>query len=369
MDISKKARVIAFYLPQFHPISENDKWWGKGFTEWTNVGKAKPLFKGHYQPRVPADLGYYDLRMPEIREAQAQMAREAGIEGFMYWHYWFGNGKRLLEEPFCDVLTSGKPNFPFCLGWANESWKAKSWNSNSRDKILIEQLYPGVHDYEQHFFAVLTAFKDNRYITINGKPIFLIYQPFQIPSIKEFIQQWNYLAKSNGLLGIYFIARIEVHRFSDYNYLIENGVDAITMDRISAVEINMPKIIRNPLRYLRKLFNKPLIIPYKKASRHFTNKKQDILPNVFPSIIPNWDHSPRSGTRATILHESTPDLFERHVERTLEAIKNKPEQLKVVFLKSWNEWGEGNYIEPDVKFGKLYLEKLRNCINRNSQEA
>lgn len=125
--MSKKARVIAFYLPQFHPVPENDKWWGKGFTEWTNVGKARPLFKSHYQPRVPADLGYYDLRMAEVREAQAQMAKEAGIEGFMYWHYWFGKGKRLLERPFSEVLESGSPNFPFCLGWANHTWKSTTW--------------------------------------------------------------------------------------------------------------------------------------------------------------------------------------------------------------------------------------------------
>ena len=129
--MQKKARVIAFYLPQFHPIKENDEWWGKGFTEWTNVGKAKPLFKGHYQPRVPADLGYYDLRMPEVREAQADMAREAGIEGFMYWHYWFGNGKQILERPFNEVLSSGKPDFPFCLGWANHSWTRRTWNSDA----------------------------------------------------------------------------------------------------------------------------------------------------------------------------------------------------------------------------------------------
>ena len=126
--MNRKARVIAFYLPQFHPIPENDEWWGKDFTEWTNVGRAKPLFSGHYQPRVPADLGYYDLRLPEIREQQANMAREAGVEGFCYWHYWFGIGKRLLECPFNEVLASGCPYFPFCLGWANISWTKRNWN-------------------------------------------------------------------------------------------------------------------------------------------------------------------------------------------------------------------------------------------------
>ena len=172
-----KARVIAFYLPQFHPIPENDKWWGKGFTEWTNVGKAKSFFKGHYQPRIPADLGYYDLRVSETRKAQADMAKEYGVEGFCYWHYWFGNGKRLLERPFEEVLKSSKPDFPFCLGWANESWKAKVWdfNSTKRDRTLIEQLYPGDQDYKDHFYELLDAFKDNRYMRKNNKPICGIY--------------------------------------------------------------------------------------------------------------------------------------------------------------------------------------------------
>ena len=160
--MAKKARVIAFYLPQYHPIPENDKWWGKGFTEWTNVGRAKPLFRGHYQPRVPADLGYYDLRLPEVREAQAELAREAGIEGFCYWHYWFGNGKRLLERPFNEVLASGKPDFPFCLAWANESWKGFLHGVKGHN-TLIEQNYFGADDYETHFREILPAFLDHRY--------------------------------------------------------------------------------------------------------------------------------------------------------------------------------------------------------------
>ena len=173
-----KARVLAYYLPQFHPIPENDEWWGKGFTEWTNVGKAKPLFPGHYQPHVPADLGYYDLRVPETREAQAQMAREYGIEGFVYWHYWFGNGKRLLERPFNEVLESGKPDFPFALAWANETWSGFYHGLRDEKQILIEQTYPGEEDYIAHFNALLPAFKDKRYITCDGKPIFVIYHIF-----------------------------------------------------------------------------------------------------------------------------------------------------------------------------------------------
>ena len=173
-----KPRVIAFYLPQFYPFPENDEWWGKGFTEWTSVGKAKPLYRGHYQPKIPADLGYYDLRVASVREEQAKLAKEAGIEGFLYWHYWFGNGKRLMWEVFDEVLKTGNPDFPFCLGWANHSWYAKNWNKSATkgaDKLLIEQRYYGEKDYRMHFDYVINAFKDPRYLKEDGKPIFYIF--------------------------------------------------------------------------------------------------------------------------------------------------------------------------------------------------
>ena len=186
---SLKARVIAYYLPQYHPIPENDEWWGKGFTEWTKVAKARPLFRGHYQPHIPADLGFYDLRMPEVRAAQARLAREAGIEGFCYWHYWFGGGKRLLERPFQEVVASGQPDFPFCLGWANHDWTNKTWTRRSafsQEQILMKQTY-SEEDYERHFQALLGAFRDPRYITVDDKPLFLINEPRMMPDPTKFI--------------------------------------------------------------------------------------------------------------------------------------------------------------------------------------
>ena len=204
-----KARVIAFYLPQFHPTPENDKFWGKGFTEWTNATKAKPLFKGHHQPHIPADLGFYDLRMPEVREAQAELAREAGVEGFCYWHYWFGNGKQFLQKIFDDVVDSGKPDFPFCVGWANHSWTNKNWVNTktfSKDFYIAEQTYPGPQDHEAHFYSLLKAFKDKRYIKVDGKLLFYIFAPLQFPNVKEFMNLWQELAKKEGLPGFYFIA-------------------------------------------------------------------------------------------------------------------------------------------------------------------
>lgn len=364
---NKKARVIAFYLPQFHPIPENDEWWGKGFTEWTNVGKAKPLFKGHYQPKIPADLGYYDLRMPDVREAQAELARNAGVEGFMYWHYWFGNGKRLLADIFDDVLSSGKPDFPFCLGWANHSWYAKNWNSYGadEDKLLIEQEYPGERDYIEHFYTVLKAFKDKRYIRINGKPLFLIYAPFYFEEVSSFIDLWQKLARENGLTGIHFIGQALID--SDYLKLKEKGFDAVCRQGLK----NSIDKISNPIKnkILGRLRTKYDFIPinthdYKKISMAFIDNELYQKKDLYPTILPNFDHSPRSGRNGLILKNSTPEAFQKHVRATLNATQNKDSEENIIFLRSWNEWAEGNYMEPDMKFGKQYIDALNKEINK-----
>ena len=182
-------RPIAFYLPQFFPTKENDLWWEPGFTEWTNVARAVPLFKGQYQPRIPRDLGFYDLRVPETREKQVMLAKEAGIEGFCYWHYWFGNGRRLLADVFHDVVISGKPDFPFCLCWANHSWYKKTWDPTKPNTLLIEQTYPGTKDYEAHFYEMLPAFKDSRYMKVDGKLIFGVFAPNDIPDTNLFFDK------------------------------------------------------------------------------------------------------------------------------------------------------------------------------------
>ena len=200
-----KVRPIAFYLPQFYPTPENDEWWEPGFTEWTNVARAVPLFPGHYQPRIPRDLGFYDLRVPETRQKQAELAREAGIEGFCYWHYWFGGGKRLLHEVFDDVVRSGKPDFPFCLCWANHSWYSKTWDPDLPDKLLVEQTYPGEEDIIDHFNAMLPAFQDKRYMKVNGKLVFGVFDPSKI-DIKRMHEVWDRLAHEHGLDGFHFFA-------------------------------------------------------------------------------------------------------------------------------------------------------------------
>lgn len=369
--MNKKARIIAFYLPQYHPIPENDQWWGKGFTEWTNVGKAKPLFRGHYQPRVPADLGYYDLRMPEVREAQAEMAREAGIEGFMYWHYWFGNGKRLLERPFNEVLESRKPDFPFCLGWANHSWYAKNWNSAdaASNKLLIEQTYSGIDDAKQHFEFLIKAFRDKRYITVNGRPFLFIFDPIAIP--KDYLESFNIWAKGAGFEnGLYLVGNI-THDSIRKEDLLSKGFDAVTYQRLNVVtSLSLKKMGRlgrgiNRIYKTAKgfiLHRPPKMMDYRK--HYYTLiTEEDKAVDVIPCIVPQWDHTPRSGWNGSIFVNSTPDIFYKHVIEALDAIRNKSSNEKIIFLKSWNEWGESNYMEPDLKYGKEYIRALKSALD------
>lgn len=357
---NKKARVIAFYLPQFHPIDENNQWWGKGFTEWTNVGKAKPLFKGHYQPRVPADLGYYDLRLPEVKEEQAIMAKHAGIEGFAYWHYWF-SGKRLLEKPINEVIKTGKPNFPFCLAWANETWSG-IWHGNS-GKILIEQKYPGIEDYKNHFYAILDALQDDRYIKVNGRPLFYVYSPHLIPDTNVFFDCWNELAIKHGLKQFYFVSRCDNQKNAES--ILKIGYDAIQTNRLGEAMSLDSSLKSNWNRISRKILNNKFnldIWDYSKLSINLVNKN-DSLENYFPTILSGWDNSPRSGKRGRILTNYNPTVFDQHVKKVLDIVKNKNEETNVVFLRSWNEWAEGNYVEPDLKYGWDFLNILRKNIN------
>lgn len=357
----KVARVIAMYLPQFHPIPENDKTWGKGFTEWTNVGKAKPLFRGHYQPRVPADLGYYDLRLTEIREAQAQMARDSGIEGFMYWHYWFGNGKRVLERVFNEVLQSGKPDYPFCLGWANHSWSTKTWVSNNvKDTMIFEQLYPGVDDYVNHFYTLLPAFKDSRYIKVDGKPFFMIYAPLDFKDVSFFIDLWKNLAIENGLEGIHFVG-LASGAVELGNKILDLGFDAIVASNLWNAESRVKGRFRKLIEHkLRQSFPDFFLdrYSYKDIIRNFYTE-YDHMENCYPCIIPQWDRSARSGRKAVIYTGSTPELFNEHVKEALSIVEKKNDENKIIILRSWNEWAEGNYVEPDLRFGTSYLDVLK----------
>lgn len=382
-----KARVIAYYLPQYHPIPENDKWWGKGFTEWRNVAKAKPLFKGHYQPHIPADLGFYDLRMPEVREEQARLAKEAGVEGFCYWHYWFDKNHKLLDRPFNEVLRSGNPDFPFCLGWANHDWSNKTWEktkNNTQEVYLMKQTYKK-DEYLSHFKELLPAFNDKRYITVDGKPLFIVFDPQSLPD--DFITSWQLFAKENGLKGIHFVGilsniksfyinengkkiykRIKITDSPKdfFNEIFNKGFDAINSRGFVRAELGVNGRFR---QYLIKFLSAYLKInllkrfDYKKIIKYLLTE-EDRQENVYPTLLPNWDRSPRSGRKAVIYENSTPSEFEKHLKDVLKCVENKSDEHKIVFLMSWNEWAEGNYVEPDLKFGTGYLDVLkRNLVD------
>lgn len=354
------------YLPQYYPIPENDEVWGKGFTEWNNVVKARPLFRGHHQPNIPGDLGFYDLRLPEIREQQAELAREAGVEGFMYWHYWMGNGKRLLNRPIDEVLASGKPDFPFCFGWANHDWKTSTWttiHNFQRNKMICPVVYSGDQDYIDHFNWCLKAFKDSRYIKVDGKPFFLLYDATALPDAKHFFDLWNKLAQENGFPGIHFVG---LGRGSDI--YIENqlnlGYDAVASSLIwQAEQKTIGRFRKRWMTHLRRLID---WIPldkynYKDIVRNLRDDLK-VLDNIYPCVIPGWDRSSRSGRKAVIYYGSTPELWKQHVQQMVETVQNKPEEHKIIILRSWNEWGEGNYVEPDERWGHAYLDALHEVL-------
>ena len=353
-----RARLIAFYLPQFHPIPENDEWWGKGFTEWTNVARAKPLFPGHRQPNFPADLGFYDLRVPESRIAQADLARQYGIEGFCYWHYWFGGGKRLLERPFDEVLKSGKPDFPFCLAWANHTWSG-IWHG-CPDRVLIEQTYPGIEDFADHFYTMLDAFRDPRYMKVDGRNIFCVYRPFDLREPKLFMDTWRRLAEKEKVPGFYFVA------ITDYPWKMpKDGYDGFTTNppvamlthqEITPLEVETGRSSGADGRL-------PKIFSYEAFVRN-AFPKQTRRDEFYPCVVPNWDNTPRSGADGFILHDWTPDLYAEHLQEAIGLVADRPADRRVVFIKSWNEWAETNYLEPDLKWGKAYLEATRNAVGR-----
>ncbi len=384
--MNSNARVIALYLPQFHPIEENDRWWGPGFTEWTNVARTNPLFRCHAQPRIPADLGFYDLRLGETRVAQAQLARNAGVEAFCYYHYWFG-GKQLLERPFNEVVASGKPDFPFCLCWANHTWSNKTWQRKSavqQNTVLVEQTYPGHDDDVAHFYSLLPAFKDERYVKVDGKLLFAVYSVFDFPRIKEFLQTWRQLAEENGLPGFHFVGMcpstltfrprpdgtreraLPDLKSSErlFNYVLSLGFDAVNSYGKRRGEMLYEGKWRGLAKAVLRRCGLPsgnLRYDYAKTVQGFF-APEDAWETVYPTVLPQWDRTPRVASMDGIYVNATPDRFEHHLRHAIDIIKHKADDHKILFLKSWNEWGEGNYVEPDTTHGHGFLNAIAAAV-------
>lgn len=354
-------RLIAFYLPQFHPIPENDEWWGKGFTEWINVVKARPLFRGHYQPHLPADLGFYDLRLPEVRQSQADLAREYGIHGFCYYHYWF-NGRRILERPFNEVLTSGKPNFPFCLCWANENW-TRAWDGGS-SQILLHQNYSYADD-RAHIEHLLPILSDPRYIRIGGRPLLLIYRTELLPDPARTTETWRTVAVKAGV-GDLFMARVEsfisdVHPSKiGFDAAVEFAPDWRVVRQIYSGRL---KRMLMKVGLLSKAYVKHRIADYNDLVIDMLAKP---LPEFrrYRCVTPGWDNSARRAENATIFLNSTPESYGEWLKKVIlnELQADRPADERIVFVNAWNEWTEGNHLEPDQRWGRAYLNANMNAI-------
>ena len=351
------ARPIAFYLPQFHPIPENNAAWGEGFTEWTHVRQARPLFPGHRQPRVAGELGYYDLRDSRVRKLQTDLAREHGIEGFCYWHYWF-EGRRVLEVPFTKVLASREPDYPFCLCWANQSWTGV-WYGNP-DRIILEQTYGGRTDDEVHFAALLPAFRDPRYIRVDGKPLFVVFMPQNLtkdlPSPPAFAKRFKDLAQAAGLPGL-FLVGFGDQSWNPAHWHFDGALPHAPQHYTEGLApIGTETGAAQPTRYRYS--------DVAEAALRLKLRDCD-----YPCMIPNWDNTPRSSERGVVFLDEGPTAFGRHLADAITKVATRPPEHQLLFIKSWNEWAEGNYLEPDAEHGRGYLEALRDLVHRRDGKA
>lgn len=364
-----KLKLVAFYLPQFHRIPENDEWWGKGFTDWVSVKKARPLFPGHYQPRVPICENYYNLLDKKVVMRQAKQAKNAGIYGFCIYHYWFGD-KLLLEKPAENLLGWKDIDINFCFSWANESWIASwsklvegnVWNDSVKRNIkqgdyLIKQKYGDKCEWERHFKYLLPFFSDKRYIKKDNRPVFIIYKPNDIKNLKDMMKIWNKLAIDNGFCGIFFVAT------NDKKWR-RKGMDGMLMYEPSYTFCyEEEKIFDKGFWFLRgRDFFANVGLEFPKLAKYHTIWKKILKrkskKNVFPGIFVDFDSSPRKGKKGTIFIGASPLNFKKYLQRFIKKYADK----EFVFITAWNEWGEGAYIEPDKKYGDRYLKIIKECL-------
>jgi Glycosyltransferase WbsX len=343
-----EPKALAFYLPQYHPIPENDEWWGKGFTEWRNVSKARPLFPGHYQPHVPGELGYYDLRVPEVRTAQAELAGEHGVHGFVYYHYWF-HGRRLLERPFEEVLASGAPDFPFALCWANEEW-TRGWDAQT-GHVLVRQEF-SEEDDRAHIRDLLRAFEDPRYITIDGRPLMLIYRPTLIPDLVRTSEIWRSEVQRAGFPDLY-LCWVESWGTPPGG----QGPGPFGLD----ASVGFMPVARDQLHPALGTLRGHQVLDYQSAVESAL-ELLDCRWKRFPSVMVGWDNTARRIRGATIYHDATPERYEQWLRATADSLANVRTEENYLFILAWNEWAEGNHLEPDEHYGRAFLEATRSVL-------
>ncbi len=348
-----KVKRIAFYLPQYHPISENDDWWGKGYTEWHNVSKARPLFKGHEQPKLPGELGFYDLRLQETQENQSLLALHYGISAFCYWHYWFGGKKRLLSRPYGQMLTNENVRVQHCLCWANHDW-TRSWLGES-NKVMMKQKYYGAKDFKNHFYDMLPALSDTRYLRIKKSPLFGIYDP-NFPDAQLFMDTWQELASKEGISEITFFTFKRYHS-RNFESQINQGFKYYTKLNPSYDWHLMDhswnfKVKRKLYRWLQYSCTIYDYNTYVEASCNELEK------NEIPTVVANWDRTPRVKSNGELFINFSPKLFKTLNEKAQNLVEKRSVEESFYFIKSWNEWAEGNYLEPDQKNGRALLESI-----------
>ncbi len=352
---SDEVKAIAFYLPQYHPVPENDEWWGAGFTEWTNVSQAKPLFPGHYQPHVPADLGYYDLRLPEVREAQAELAKRHGIHGFCYYYYWFA-GRRILERPLQEVLETGKPDFPFCICWANENW-SRRWDGSEHD-VLLNQVHSEENDIK-FIHDVIPILKDPRYIRVNGKPILIVYRLPLLPDPLKTANLWRKICRDEGLGEIYLCA-VESFGYSNPN---KDGFDAAV--QFPPHDVRVLASSNNEIDGLSEDYTGVLYdydeVVFNELNREIPNYKR------FRGVMCSWDNTARKKKAGNVFLNATPESYELWLRGVVDYTRNSlPAGERLVFINAWNEWAEGTHLEPDLKFGHGFLEATQRALGANT---
>ncbi len=350
--MSADIRAIAFYLPQFHPIPENDAWWGAGFTEWRNVVRARPNFAGHYQPHLPADLGFYDLRLPETRAQQADLARAHGIGAFCYYHYWFSR-KRLLQRPFDEVLASGAPDFPFCICWANESW-TRRWDGLDSEVLIAQSYHDG--DALALIRDLLPAFADRRYVRVDGKPLLLVYCPDAIPDPRGWAEIWRGAARDAGHTDLYLALVQSVN---------QTTMDPAVIGYDAAVEfpphLTLSQEIAPDPNSVRRGFRGDILDYVSCAQNALARARPDY--RLFRGVMTGWDNTPRVPDIAHCFVNAEPANYERWLETaaTLTREWHKGDE-RIVFVNAWNEWAEGCHLEPDLRYGRAFLEATRRAL-------
>lgn len=369
-------KVIAFYLPQFHAIPENDAWWGEGFTEWVNVKKAKPLFEGHEQPRIPYENNYYNLLEPDVMRWQITLAKEYGVYGFCFYHYWF-DGHKLLEKPVESFLKDTTMELPFCLCWANEHW-TNAWVSKE-NKVLIEQRYGEKEQWREHFEYLLPFFNDERYIKEDGKPVFVVYRPEIIDCLNEMLDYWQDLAKENGLQGIkfvyqhpsfYVLPNKDDSRFENYieyqptfaRTMIQSDKHRFLKKIKRKVALVLEKYCKIDLRFVAD--NKLKHIDYDETWEYILRHQPD--EKAFPGAFVDWDNTPRRGEKGIVYDGVSEEKFRRYMSAQIKNARSKYKK-DYIFLFAWNEWAEGGYMEPDESRGYGMLEALKAALTENGE--